>query len=84
MSAITVTDIPTNRTLDSRAMSSIRGAKAGEWTCGWITPFAPKQPSPFGNFYQFIYVQTLQVIDIKNSGANSNITAVAISLPTSP
>ena len=87
MGAITINDLPTNRDLDRKAMSSIRGAGA-PWVYGWMRPFAPVS-SDFGpavNFYQVnnsFYVEKMinqsQTLNINNSGANSNINGVLLS-----
>jgi hypothetical protein len=88
MAAITINDLHTNRALDRKAMSSIRGAGAG-WVYGWIRPYVPAVPS-FGsvasslgsvvNFYQINNIyhadqmnNQFQVIDINSSGSNATI-----------
>lgn len=94
MPAITINDLPQSRALDGKALSSIRGASSGLWTVGWIQPYIPPTPSSIlagVNFYQVnttinntqnIFVQEMnnlfQTVEVKNSGATSNINAVVI------
>jgi hypothetical protein len=88
MAAITIDDLPANRALDGKAMTSVRGAGA-PWIYGWISPYTPPvSPSflPVVNFYQVnnsFYAEQMinqvQIVDINNSGANSNINAVLLS-----
>ncbi|MGZ5818926.1 MAG: hypothetical protein ACXWJD_09280 [Burkholderiaceae bacterium] len=87
MAVITINDLHTNRALDLKAMSSIRGAGAG-WVYGWIRPYVDAAPS-FGsnapiNFYQTnnFYIadqmnNQISVIDVKNSAANASINVNA-------
>lgn len=86
MAGIAINDLPTNRALDVKAMSSVRGASA-PWVFGWITPFTPPAPLfPVVNFYQinnnsFFVGQMIdqsQTVKIDNSGANSTINAVLL------
>lgn len=79
MSAITIKDLCTNRVLDREAMSAIRGGGA-PWVYGWIRPFVAAAPSagPVVNFYQINnyadqMINQIQVVDVSNTGANSNI-----------
>ena len=95
MPAIIINDLPTSRSLDGKALSSIRGAGAtGLWTVGWIQAFVPPTPSSIlagVNFYQVnttvnntqnIFIEEMnnlfQTVEVKNSGATSNINAVVI------
>lgn len=82
MAAITIKDLHTNRVLDRKAMSFISGGGA-PWVYGWIRPYVVSQPSfgPVVNFYQINnfadqMINQIQVVDINNSGANSNINVV--------
>jgi len=86
MALITINDLPLNRALDRKAMSSIRGAGA-EWVYGWIRPFVPTLPalSSAGlgsvvNVFQtnniFVAGQMnnqFQIIDVNNSAPNTSI-----------
>ncbi|HEY0845006.1 MAG TPA: hypothetical protein VGE12_06540 [Noviherbaspirillum sp.] len=79
MAAITIKDLNINRTLDRRAMSFVRGGN-GSWVFGWIRPYVVSQPSfgPVINFYQVNnyaeqMINQIQVVDVTNSAANSNI-----------
>jgi hypothetical protein len=85
MAAITITDLHTQRDLDRKAMSLIRGAGA-PWVFGWITPFAPPVPSvgPVVNFYQTnntIFanqlVNQVEVVNVNNAAPNSNVVVSA-------
>lgn len=82
MAAITISDLRTNRTLDRKSMSFIRGGGA-EWVFGAFRPYVSGTPSfgPIVNFYQTnnnFYADQMnnqiQVVDIHNSAPNSNIT----------
>ena len=89
MAAITINDLPTDRALDGKAMSSIRGALA--WVNGAFNlPAPPLSPSfapvvyqqvvnTVNSFYVEEMINNYQTIAINNSGASSNITAVLIS-----
>ncbi|MFC3106856.1 hypothetical protein ACFQAT_05535 [Undibacterium arcticum] len=88
MSAITINDLPTNRALDRKAMSSIRGADGAPSVYGWINAYSPATTSlvPVVNFYQAnnsFYIEKMinqsQTVNINNSGANSAINAVLLS-----
>jgi hypothetical protein len=85
MAALAINDLHTNRALDRKAMSSLRGAGA-PWVFGAFRPFVRDNPS-FGqvlNFFQtnniFIADQInnqFQSIDINNSAANATINLAA-------
>ena len=89
MTAITIGDLRAERTLDGKAMTSIRGALA--WVNGAFTiPAPPVSPSfapviyqqvvnTVNSFYVEEMINNYQTIAINNSGASSNITAVLIS-----
>lgn len=80
MAAITIKDLHVSRPLDSRAMSFVRGGN-GSWVFGWIRPYIVQQQPAFGpviNFYQINnyadqMINQIQVVDVTNSAANSNI-----------
>jgi YVTN family beta-propeller protein len=85
MATITIQDLSTQRELDRTAMARIRGASgSGQWVFGWIRPFIEEVAPRFAgavNFYQtnniFVADQMnnqVQVIDVRNSAANANIT----------
>jgi hypothetical protein len=85
MAAITITDLRMPRDMPRRSMSLIRGAGA-PWVFGWIQPYTPPVPSvgPVVNLYQtnntfFVnqIVNQLQVLDVNNTGANSNLSVAA-------
>jgi len=83
MSAIVVEDLPRDITLDHQAMAAVEGGGGAPWIYGWITPYSPSEPSvgPVVNLYEVnnnFYAQQMinqfQSVDVRNSGANSNIT----------
>ena len=82
MAAITISDLNTGCTLDRKAMSFITGG-AAPWVFGPFVPYRPDTPA-FGqvvNFYQVnnsYYANQMQLIDVNNSGANSNINLVSV------
>jgi hypothetical protein len=82
MPAIAINDLAANRALDRAAMSAIRGGGA-PWVYGWIRPYSPARSSlgPVINFYQINntffadqVVNQFQMVDVHNSGPNSNLT----------
>jgi len=85
---ITITDLPVSRALDVKAMSSLRGAGGAPWVFGAFQPFFEPAPSMGSavNFFQitnnFTYIDKVvnqfTVLDINNSGDNSNVTAVLL------
>ena len=83
MSAIVVEDLPRDITLDHQAMAAVEGGGGAPWIYGWITPYAPSEPSAGpvvnlyevnNNFYAQQMINQFQSVDVRNSGANSNIT----------
>jgi len=81
MANLTITDLPSSRALDCKAMSAIRGAGTGDWV---LYAFAPYRPSvvPILNFYQTNYIAdnlTLQTenISVQNSAPGASITVGA-------
>jgi hypothetical protein len=90
MATITIKDLCTDRTLDRKAMSSIRGASAG-WLYGWISPYidASRKAASVMNFYQtnniFIADQMnnqIQAIDVHNTSSNATINIAPIQTAT--
>lgn len=80
MASITIKDLHTNRALDRKTMSFIKGGGGASWVFGWIRPHTEFSPSfgPVINFYQINnfadqMINQIQVVDIDNSAANSNI-----------
>lgn len=89
MSTITIDDLPLNRALDIRAMSSIHGAGGAPWVFGAFRPHMEQVPGAVApsvlNFYQTtnnIFAQQVinnsQEININNSGNNANLNAVLV------
>ncbi len=89
MAAITIRDLPVNRTLDRDAMASVRGgAGGGSWVVGWIAPFVAQSgvSSHGGDVYNItsnIFTQVInanqatfqtQNTDVFNSGNNAAIS----------
>jgi hypothetical protein len=85
MASMTITDLPSSRALDYKAMSAIRGAGlTGEWCLFAFTPFVPEsdRARPIVNFFQTNYfADQLNVlttnIDIKNSAAGASINVAS-------
>ena len=93
MSRFCIRDLPLNRTLDSAAMTRLRGAGGtGSWVAGWIIPYAgtSSAASIGGNtfvsitnniFNQFISANQAtfqtQNTEITNNGANAVIAVAA-------
>jgi hypothetical protein len=85
MAILTISDLPSSRALDYRAMSAIRGAGAGDWVLYAFLPYRPSAASilPVINFYQTnnyiadnLTVQT-ENIDVNNSAAGASINVGA-------
>ena len=79
VASITIKDLHRNELLDREAMSSVRGGGA-PWVYGWIRPFVSSAPSagPVVNFYQINnyadqMINQYQIVDVNNTGTNSNI-----------
>ena len=93
MAAIVIKDLVSNRALDRKAMSAVRGGGA-PWVFGWITPYVPAVPanSGFGqvvNFYQVnnnYYADQMnnqiQSVNVNNTAANANISVAVSELAT--
>ena len=89
---ITITDLPVSRALDVKVMSSLRGAGGAPWVFGAFQPYFEPVPSIGSavNLYQitnnFTYIDKVvnqfTTLDINNSGANSNVTAVLLGAQT--
>jgi hypothetical protein len=85
MAMITITDLPVSRALDVKAMSSLRGGGA-PWVYGAFRPYQPPVASamPVVNYYEinnnYTFVDQMvnqyTILDINNTGDNSNVTAV--------
>ncbi|MFL9895549.1 hypothetical protein P0D71_21690 [Paraburkholderia sp. RL17-383-BIF-A] len=83
MSSITVNDLSLNLALDRKAMTAIRGGGGAPWVYGWIQPYVRSTPSigpvvnlydVTNNFYANQMINTFQSVDVRNTGANSNIS----------
>jgi hypothetical protein len=81
MAIITIKDLRTDRALDRKAMSAIKGGGA-PWVFGWIRPYTSGALNGGStiNFFQInnTYVadqmiNQVQNVNIENSAANANI-----------
>jgi hypothetical protein len=82
MASISVSDLSLNLALDRKAMAAIRGGGGAPWVYGWIQPYVRDTPSigpvvnlydVTNNFYANQMINTFQSVDVRNTGANSNI-----------
>lgn len=75
MAITTITDLPSSRALDYKAMSALRGAGAGDWV---LYAFAPYQPAaaPIVNFYQ-TNNYTADNLTLQTENINVNAAAAA-------
>jgi hypothetical protein len=83
MSTLTIPDLCMSRALDSRAMSSIKGAGGAPWVFGAFRAFVPESEriAPI-NLYQTNFIADqlnvqFQTINVANSGANSVVNVDA-------
>ena len=82
MAAITIKDLHVNRSLDRRAMASIRGAGGAPWVFGWMAAFSESSGNRGGTVFnvvnQFFIADQMnfqnQLTDVFNSGANAMLT----------
>jgi hypothetical protein len=81
MATITISDLPASKTLDRKAMSTIRGAGGAPWVFGWIRPFVEGSSGqvPVINFYQINnyadqMINQYQMVSVNNTGNNANLT----------
>ena len=85
MATMIISDLPSSRALDYKAMSAIRGAGAGDWVLFAFQPYQNPAASilPIINFYQTNnYIAdnlTLQTenINVNNSAPNASINVGA-------
>jgi len=85
MATTTITDLPSSRALDYKALSAIRGAGGAPWVFGAFRPFVPEsdQILPIVNVYQTNYIAdnlTLQTenINVQNSAPGASIAVSAL------
>ena len=85
MATTTITDLPSSRALDYKAMSAIRGAGPGDWVLYAFLPYRPAVAPilPIVNFYQTNYFAnnlTLQTenINVTNSAPSASINVGAV------
>ena len=84
MSTMTITDLPMNRALDPRAMSSIKGAGGAPWVFGAFRAFLPESAriAPVVNLYETNFIADqlnvqVQTVEVENSAANAVINVNA-------
>lgn len=86
MPAIAINDLPVSSALDRAAMNAIKGGGGAPWVYGWIQPFSSARGGalPVINFYQINntfnadqVVNQFQVVQVQNTGANSNVNVGA-------
>ena len=82
--AMTISDLPSSRALDYKAMSAIRGTGPGDWVLFAFLPYRPPVASilPTINFYQTNYIAdnlTVQTenLNVQNSAAGASINVGA-------
>jgi hypothetical protein len=81
---ITISDLPTSRALDVKAMSSLRGAGGAPWVYAFrpaiaATPSLPMVVNHYEtNNFTFVdkMVNQFTVLNIENSGDNATLTTV--------
>ena len=88
MATTTLTDLPSSRALDYKALSAIRGAGAGDWALSAFVPYSPPVAPiapivPVINYYQTNYIaenMTLQMqnISVNNLGAGAVIAVAGL------
>ncbi len=85
MASLCIIDLSSNRALDYRALSAIRGAGLGDWVLGAFVPYSPPVAPivPVINFYQTNYFAdnlTLQTenINVANSASSASINIGAV------
>jgi hypothetical protein len=91
MGVIKIKDLPMNRALDVKALSSIRGGGGAPWVFGAFRPFVEETPSfgvpPTFNLYNVtnnFFAENIsnKSVSINNSGDNASVNAVLISALT--
>ena len=88
MATTTLTDLPSSRALDYKALSAIRGAGGGDWVFSAFVPYSPPVAPiapivPVINYYQTNYIaenMTLQMqnISVNNLGAGAVIAVAGL------
>jgi hypothetical protein len=94
MTTALITDLPSSRALDYKAMSAIRGAGVGDWCLNAFRPFVPENDRIMPVVvYQTNYIADqlnlmTENINIKNSAPGGTVTVTtaqnALNLMASP
>lgn len=80
MAAITIKDLSTDRALDRKAMTAIKGAGA-PWVFGWIRPFTEARPSfarPVINFITNTFIADQMVVQFQDINVTNSAPGATI------
>jgi hypothetical protein len=80
---MTITDLPSSRALDYKAMSAIRGAGTGDWVLYAFLPYqTPSGPIlPIINFYQTNnYIADNLTLQTENINVNNSAPSASINV----
>ena len=82
MATLTITDLPSSRALDYKAMSVIRGAGLGDWVLYAFIPYtSPLAPIvPVVNFYQTNYFADNLTVQNQNINVNNSAPSASINV----
>ena len=82
MATMTITDLPSSRALDYKAMSAIRGAGPGDWVLYAFLPYRPSVAPivPIVNFYQTNYIADNLTLQTENINVNNSAPSASINV----
>lgn len=83
MATMTITDLPSSRALDYKAMSAIRGAGPGDWVLYAFLPYQTPVASilPTINFYQTNnYIADNLTLQTENINVNNSAPSASINV----
>jgi hypothetical protein len=83
MATMTITDLPSSRALDYKAMSAIRGAGSGDWVLYAFLPYQTPVASilPTINFYQTNnYIADNLTLQTENINVNNSAPSASINV----
>ena len=82
MATMTITDLPSSRALDYKALSAIRGAGPGDWVLFAFIPYRPPVASilPTINFYQTNYFADNLTLQTENINVNNSAPSASINV----
>jgi hypothetical protein len=83
MAKMTITDLPSSRALDYKAMSAIRGAGPGDWVLYAFQPYRTPVASilPTINFYQTNnYIADNLTLQTENINVNNSAPSASINV----